>query len=200
MKFVITDASQYASGKKGLSPEYIDKLKDKYILETIRAKTVFNDIEELTLVTINDIYSLARLKDLVGPFIIGLDLCLPEEIENKMGKKNESILDRKLRDCDFENVAEAIEGGKESKSLKYAELVENLVSQLKGKDVHAVVEIISTIGILLDVKEVAAMMECFKVLMLKKMTKELLNKAERKESTTQDVVAALMLKALMEKD
>lgn len=27
MKFVITDASQYASGKKGLSPEYIDKLK-----------------------------------------------------------------------------------------------------------------------------------------------------------------------------
>lgn len=44
------------------------------------------------------------------------------------------------------------------------------------------------------------MMECFKVLMLKKMTKELLNKAERKESTTQDVVAALMLKALMEKD
>lgn len=36
--------------------------------------------------------------------------------------------------------------------------------------------------------------------MLKKMTKELLNKAERKESTTQDVVAALMLKALMEKD
>ena len=40
MKFVITDASQYASGKKGLSPEYIDKLKDKYTLETIRAKTV----------------------------------------------------------------------------------------------------------------------------------------------------------------
>lgn len=117
-----------------------------------------------------------------------------------MGKKNESILDRKLRDCDFENVAEAIEGGKESNSLKYAELVENLVSQLKGKDVHAAVEIISTIGILLDVEEVVAMMECFKALMLEKMTKELLNKAERKESTTQDVVAALMLKALMEKD
>ena len=117
-----------------------------------------------------------------------------------MEKKNENVLDRKLRDCDFENVAEAIKGGKESKSLKYAELVENLVSQLKGKDVHAVVEIISTIGILLDVKEVAATMECFKVLMLKKMTRELLNKAEREESTTQDVVAALMLKAIMEKD
>lgn len=96
-----------------------------------------------------------------------------------MEKKNENVLNRKLRDCDFENVAEAIEGGKESKSLKYVELVENLVSQLKGKDVHAVVEIISTTGILLDVKEVVAMMECFNVLMLKKMTKELLNKAER---------------------
>ena len=68
-----------------------------------------------------------------------------------MEKKNEGVLDRKLRDCDFENVAEAIEGGKEFKSLKYAKLVENLVSQLKGKDVHAAVEIISTIGILLDV-------------------------------------------------
>lgn len=84
MKFVITDASQYASGKKGLSPEYIDKLKDKYTLETIRAKTVFNDIEELTLVIINNMYSLVGLRDLVGPFIIGLSLYPPEEIENKI--------------------------------------------------------------------------------------------------------------------
>ena len=36
--------------------------------------------------------------------------------------------------------------------------------------------------------------------MLKKMTKELLNKAEGKDSTTQDVVAALVLKEFMEKD
>lgn len=84
MKFVITDASQYASGKKELSSEYIDKLKDKYTLETIRVKTVFNDIEELTLVTINNMYSLVGLRDLVGPFIIGLSLYLPEEIENKI--------------------------------------------------------------------------------------------------------------------
>lgn len=201
MKFVITDASQYASGKKDLSPEYIDKLKDKYKLETIKTKSVFNDIEELTLVTINDIYSLARLKDLVGPFIIGLDLCLPEEIENKMEKKNESILDRKLRDCDFENVAEAIEGGKESKSLKYAELVENLVSQLKGKDVHAVVEIISTIGILLDVKEVAAMMKCFEEILLEKVRGELLKSAKKGEIIIPDAMSfALMLKEFMGKD
>lgn len=84
MKFVITDASQYASGKKGLSPEYIDKLKDKYTLETIRVKTVFNDIEELTLVTINNMYSLVGLQNLIGKFVIGLDLYLPEEIENKI--------------------------------------------------------------------------------------------------------------------
>lgn len=116
-----------------------------------------------------------------------------------MEKKNENVLDRKLRDCDFENVAEAIEGGKESKSLKYAKLVENLVSQLKGKDVHAVVEIISTIGILLDAKEVAAMMECFKVLMLKKVV-GMLKSAEKGGSTAQDVLASLMLKAIMEKD
>lgn len=84
MKFIITDASQYASGKKELSPEYIDKLKDKYKLETIKTKTIFNNIEELTIITINNIYSLVKLQNLIGEFIIGLDLCLPEEIENKM--------------------------------------------------------------------------------------------------------------------
>jgi hypothetical protein len=42
------------------------------------------------------------------------------------------------------------------------------VSQLKGKDVYAVVEIISTVGILLDAKELVGMMECFKEILLKK--------------------------------
>ena len=80
MKFIIVDASQYASGRKELSPEYIDKLKDKYKLETIKTKTFFNNIEELTIVTINNIVSLVELQKLVGEFIIGLDLFLPEEI------------------------------------------------------------------------------------------------------------------------
>lgn len=82
MKFIIVDASQYASGRKELSPEYIDKLKDKYKLETIKTKTVFNKIEELTIVTINNIVSLVELQKLVGTFVIGLDLFLPEEIES----------------------------------------------------------------------------------------------------------------------
>lgn len=80
MKFAIVDASKYASGRKELSPEYIDKLKDKYKLETIKTKTVFNNIEELTIVTINNIVSLVELQKLVGTFVIGLDLDLPEEI------------------------------------------------------------------------------------------------------------------------
>jgi hypothetical protein len=118
-----------------------------------------------------------------------------------MEKKNEDVLDRKLRDCDFENVAEAIKGGKESKSLKYAELVENLVSQLKGKDIHAAVEIISTIGVLLDVKELAAMMKCFEEILLEKVRIELLKSAKKGEIIIPDAMSfALMLKALMEKD
>lgn len=80
MKFAIVDASRYASERKELSPEYIDKLKDKYKLETIKIKTVFNNIEELTIVTINNIVSLVELQKLVGTFVIGLDLVLPEEI------------------------------------------------------------------------------------------------------------------------
>ena len=39
-----------------------------------------------------------------------------------MEKKNESILDRKLRDCDFESVAEAIKDAKESGRLKHVDL------------------------------------------------------------------------------
>nr|DAI06227.1 MAG TPA: hypothetical protein [Crassvirales sp.] len=118
-----------------------------------------------------------------------------------MEKKNESILDRKLRDCDFKDVAEAIKGGKESNSLKYAELVENLVSQLKGKDVHAIVEIISTIGILLDAKELVGMMECFKEILLNKVRRELLKSAKKGEIIIPDAMSfALMLKEFMGKD
>ena len=84
MKFVITDASQYASGKKELSSEYIDKLKDKYKLETIKINECNKEIE-YTIVTINSIISLVELQKLVGSSIIigsSSDLYLPEEIES----------------------------------------------------------------------------------------------------------------------
>ena len=79
MKFVIVDASQYAYGGSKLSPEYIDKLKDKYKLETIKINKYNKELEYI-IVTINNIVSLVELQKLVGKFVIGLDLYLPEEI------------------------------------------------------------------------------------------------------------------------
>lgn len=79
MKFVIVDASQYVYGESKLSYEYIDKLKDKYKLETIKINKYNKELEYI-IVTINNIVSLVELQKLVGKFIIGLDLYLPEEI------------------------------------------------------------------------------------------------------------------------
>ena len=79
MKFVIVDAGQYAYGKSKISPTYINKLKDKYKLETIKINKYNKELEYI-IVTINNIVSLVELQKLVGEFIIGLDLFLPEEI------------------------------------------------------------------------------------------------------------------------
>ena len=79
MKFVIVDAGQYAYGKSKISPTYINKLKDKYKLETIKINKYNKELEYI-IVTINNIVSLVELQKLVGKFIIGLDLFLPEEI------------------------------------------------------------------------------------------------------------------------
>lgn len=81
MKFVIIDTAQYHGDSK-ISPEYIDKLKDKYKLKTIKVKK-YNKEVEYTIVTINNIYSLIELQKLVGKFIIIEleNLYLPEEIE-----------------------------------------------------------------------------------------------------------------------
>ena len=79
MKFVIVDASQYAYGGSKLSYEYIDKLKDKYKLETIKINKYNKELEYI-IITINNIVSLVELQKLVGKFIIGLDLYLPEKI------------------------------------------------------------------------------------------------------------------------
>ena len=81
MKFVIIDTAQYHGDSK-ISPEYIDKLKDKYKLKTVKVKK-YNKEVEYTIVTINNIYSLIELQKLVGKFIIIEleNLYLPEEIE-----------------------------------------------------------------------------------------------------------------------
>ena len=81
MKFVIIDTAQYHGDSK-ISTEYIDKLKDRYKLKTIKVKK-YNKEVEYTIVTINNIYSLIELQKLVGKFIIIEleNLYLPEEIE-----------------------------------------------------------------------------------------------------------------------
>ena len=81
MKFVIIDTAQYHGDSK-ISPEYIDKLKDRYKLKTVKVKK-YNKEVEYTIVTINNIYSLIELQKLVGKFIIIEleNLYLPEEIE-----------------------------------------------------------------------------------------------------------------------
>ena len=83
MKFVITDVGQYIYGDSIISPTYINKMKDKYKLETIKIVHNYTKEEiEYTIVTINDIKSLVELQDLVGEFIIGVTLYLPEKIES----------------------------------------------------------------------------------------------------------------------
>ena len=79
MKFVIVDTNQYAYGESKISPKYIDKLKDKYKLETIKINKYNKELEYI-IITINNIVSLVELQKLVGKFIIGLCLFLPEEI------------------------------------------------------------------------------------------------------------------------
>ena len=77
MKFIIADTNQYTYGENKISSKYIDKLKDKYKLETIKVNKYDEEVEY----TINNIVSLVELQKLVGSFIIGLNLYLPEEIE-----------------------------------------------------------------------------------------------------------------------
>ena len=81
MKFVIIDTAQYAYGESKISPEYINKLKDKYKLETIKINKRNKELEYI-IVTINNIVSLVELQKLVGKFVIGLNLCLPKKIES----------------------------------------------------------------------------------------------------------------------
>ena len=71
MKFVIVDTGQYTYGANKISPKYIDKLKNKNKLETIKINE-YNKEVEYTIVTINNIFLLVELQELVGSsFIIG---------------------------------------------------------------------------------------------------------------------------------
>lgn len=117
-----------------------------------------------------------------------------------MEKNEEKVLERNLEQKHFENVAKAIEGGKENGSLTNVELVENLVESYKGKTVQAPVEVIVTSAIFLNVRELMGTIEALKHTLHIKMAEELKEKADKGEATARDAMAALMLAAIMKKE
>ena len=115
-----------------------------------------------------------------------------------MEKNKENVLERNLEQKHFEHAAIAIEGGKKNDSLTNVELVENLVESYKGKKVDAPVEVIMTSAILLNSIELMGIIEALKQTLHVKMVEELMERADKGESTVGDAMAALMLAATME--
>lgn len=117
-----------------------------------------------------------------------------------MEKNEKNVLERNLEQKAFENAAETIKGGKESGSLTNVELVENLVESYKGKTVQAPIEVIVTSLIFLNARELVGTIEVLKSTLRVKMVEELKEKADKGEATTEDVMTALMLAAIMKKE
>lgn len=110
-----------------------------------------------------------------------------------MEKMEKNVLERNLEQKAFENAAEAIKGGKESYSLTNVELVENLVESYKDKTAQAPIEVIATSAIFLNARELVNVIGVLKCVLHVKMAEELKEKGE-------DVMTALMLAAIMEKE
>ena len=105
-----------------------------------------------------------------------------------MKEKEQNPLERKLDEQSFENAAKAIKGGKESGSLTYVELVENLVESYKGKTVQAPVEVIVTSAIFLNARELMGIIEVLKHTLRIKLVEELKEKADKGETTARDAI------------
>lgn len=114
-----------------------------------------------------------------------------------MEKNGEKVLERNLEQKHFESAVEAIKGGKESGSLTNVELVENLVESYKGKTVQAPIEVIATSAIFLNVRELIGTIEVLKHTLHIKVAEKLREKADKREATAKDAMAALMLAAIM---
>lgn len=115
-----------------------------------------------------------------------------------MENKIEEVLNRELREKDFEHAAEAIKGGEEN--LKNSELVQNLIESYKGKTSSAPFEAIITSAILLSAKELMGTIEALKYTFRMKLTEELQEKVDKGEADKDDLVLALMLASSMGKD
>ncbi len=90
-----------------------------------------------------------------------------------MKEKEQNPLERKLDEQSFENVAEAIKGGKENGGLTDVEFIENLVESYKGKTVQAPIEVIITSAIFLNVRELVGTIVALKHTLHVKMAGEL---------------------------
>jgi hypothetical protein len=120
-----------------------------------------------------------------------------------MEKNEEKVLERNLEQKAFENVAEAIKGGKESGSLTNVELVENLVESYKGKTVQAPLEVVIISSVFFSARELMGVIEALKHNLRMKIVeelKELKEKVDKGETTARDAMAALMLTAIMKKE
>ena len=117
--------------------------------------------------------------------------------KKKMEKNEKNVLERNLEQKAFENATKAIKGGKESGSLTYVELVENLVENYKGKTIQAPLEVIVTSALFLNARELTGIIETLKHTLYVKMAEELVEKADKGEATVKDAMAALMLAAII---
>lgn len=116
-----------------------------------------------------------------------------------MKKNEEKFLERNLEQKAFENAAKAIEGSKESGGLTNVELIENLVESYKGKTVHAPIEVIATSALFLNVRELVGTIEVLKRTLQLKMAEELMEIADKGETTAKDKMDALIIAAIMNK-
>lgn len=115
-------------------------------------------------------------------------------------EKKETALNRALKEQHFEFAETAMKGGEESGSLKYPELVRGLVEGYKGKTAHAPIEGIITSSLFLNANELMGLIETLKHTLKIKMIEELKEKAEKGEANASDVIAALALADMIERD
>ena len=118
-----------------------------------------------------------------------------------MNKKQVEGPSRDLMEAHFERVAGAIKGGKETNSLTYPELSEELVEKFKGKTLNAPLEVVFTSCLFLTAQELVGLIEILKELAVMFFRRELLEKAKNGEATKEDAMAAMLLAMLsMEKE
>lgn len=117
-----------------------------------------------------------------------------------MEKNEKDVLERNLEQKAFESAAKVIKGGKENGGLTNVELVENLVESYKGKTVQAPIEVIVTSTIFLNAIEVVGVIEALKHALHIKIAGELKENVDKGKATAKDVMAALILAAITEKE